>query len=48
LKQAARSMHVTVTPFQSASSVTKRQVDAEFQRLGVWSGVLSTTVDWQD
>jgi hypothetical protein len=48
LKQAASSMHVTVTPFQSASSVTKRQVDAEFQRLGVWSGVLSTTVDWQD
>ncbi|MHB8106174.1 MAG: winged helix DNA-binding domain-containing protein [Candidatus Cryosericum sp.] len=48
VKQTPGSMGVTVTPVQRMGVVARRQVEAEFECLGTWSGARNTTVTWQD
>jgi hypothetical protein len=37
-----------VTPIQHVGVRPRKQVEAEFERLGVWMGAHATTVTWND
>jgi hypothetical protein len=46
--RTARAVGFVVTPIQHVGVRPRKQVEAEFERLGVWMGAHATTVTWND
>jgi hypothetical protein len=46
--RTARAAGFAVTPIQRVGVRARKQVEAEFERLGVWTGARTTTVTWND